>query len=118
MAVVALATPKMISDALATGHRDNLIYDYQPLGPVGAIWSDDAPMPIGWDRAFAATAQVQLACGAQDGRVPKVVEVPAASGDGAKCIAFHVETDAGAGFADGVYDLAGNLTCLILGNCA
>ena len=95
---------------------DNPVEDYQPLGPVGAIWSDDGPMPIGWDRAFAARADAQLAAGAQAGRVPNIVEVPAESGDGAKCIAFHVETAAGCGSAAAVRDPAGNLVCLILGN--
>ncbi|MFJ2864034.1 hypothetical protein [Kitasatospora sp. NPDC087314] len=116
LAVVPLAAPQVIAEALAAGRLDNPIEDYQPLGPVGAIWSDDGPMPIGWDRAFAARADAQLAAGAEAGRVPNVVEVPAESGDGAKCIAFHVETAAGCGSAAAVRDPAGNLVCLILGN--
>ncbi|MFI2612548.1 hypothetical protein [Kitasatospora sp. NPDC018619] len=118
LAVVPLAAPEVIAESLAAGRLDDPIEDYQPLGPLGAIWSDDGPSRIGTDRAFAARAATQLAAGAQAGRVPNVVEVPAASGDGAKCVAFHVSSSAGCGAAAAVRDTTGSLVCLVLGNSA
>lgn len=116
LAVVPLAAPHVIAEALAAGRLDNLIEDYQPLGPVGAIWSDTATTPIGWDRDFAARAAEQLAARAEQPGGPNIVEVPADSGGGAKCIAFHVETTAGCGYATALRDPAGNPVCLVLGN--
>ncbi|MFJ5881650.1 hypothetical protein [Kitasatospora cineracea] len=114
LAVVLLAAPEEIAEALAAGRVDDPIGDYQPLGPVGALWSDDAPLPIGWDRAFADRAAAHLADGERAGHVPNLLAVPADSGRGLKCMAFRTASPAGTAGAGAVRGPDGRLLCLFL----
>ncbi|MFC1437510.1 hypothetical protein ABUW04_04505 [Streptacidiphilus sp. N1-10] len=113
LAVIPLASPDTIAEALAAERMRNVYEDYQPLGPDGAIW-DGAASSLAWSAEFATRVRAELAEGAEAGRLPNVVEVPTASGDGAMCIAFHSGVAAGCGRATALYDQNDTLVCVVL----
>ncbi|WP_329122115.1 hypothetical protein [Streptomyces sp. NBC_01465] len=115
LAVIPLATPQAIAAALTEGRLEDVYGDYQPLGPEGAIW-DGAASSLAWSAEFAAQARAELVEGAEAGRLPNVQEVPAASGDGAMCIAFQTGAHAGCGRGTALYDHEGRLVCVLMDN--
>jgi hypothetical protein len=89
------------------------VRDYQPLGPQDALW-DVAASTLAWSAEFAARVKAEPAAGAEAGRLPNVVEVPATSGDGAMCIAFHSGVESGCGRGTALHDDEGKLVCVVL----
>ncbi|GAB2700970.1 hypothetical protein [Kitasatospora kifunensis] len=113
LVVIPLASPQAIAEALAAHRLEDVYGDYQPLGPQGALW-DAAASTLAWSSEFAARVKSELATGTVAGRLPNVVEVPAASGDGAMCIAFHSGVESGCGRGTALYDDEGGLVCVVL----
>lgn len=113
LAVIPLASPRAIAEALAAGRQENVFGDFQALGPEGLIL-DAAGESLAWSAEFAARVRAELAAGAEAGRLPNVVEVPAVSGDGAMGIAFHSGIEAGCARATALYGHEHTLVCVVL----
>ncbi|TQF03084.1 hypothetical protein E6W39_13500 [Kitasatospora acidiphila] len=110
--VIPLAAPEAIAEA-AAARRIELVYnDYQPLGPLGALWDQESNYPADRTPEFVQRIEADLAAGAEAGRVPNVAEIPADSGGGAKYLAFYAPY--GSALAWELADADGEPVCLVM----